>query len=94
MAVRASSEVVIDAGPEAILEALADIEAVASWSILHKDAEVLDRYPDGRPHHVRATVKIMGITDRESWSTTGATTGWSGTRRRHCSSAVNTASTT
>ncbi|NVN53684.1 SRPBCC family protein [Mycolicibacterium hippocampi] len=65
MAVRASSEVVIEAGPEAILEALADIEAVASWSILHKDAEVLDRYPDGRPHHVRATVKIMGITDRE-----------------------------
>ncbi|MEW5811254.1 MAG: SRPBCC family protein [Actinomycetota bacterium] len=65
MAVRASSEVVIEASPEVILDALADIEAVASWSSLHKDAEVLDRHPDGRPHHVKATVKIMGISDKE-----------------------------
>ena len=65
MAVQASSEVVIDASPAAILDALADIEAVTTWSSLHKDAEVLDRYPDGRPHHVKATVKIMGLTDRE-----------------------------
>lgn len=65
MAVRASSEVVIDAPPAAILDALADIEAVTVWSTLHKDAEVLDRHADGRPHHVKATVKIMGISDRE-----------------------------
>ncbi len=65
MAVQASSEVVIQAPPAAILEALADIDGVTSWSSLHKDAEVLDRYPDGRPHYVRATVKIMGISDRE-----------------------------
>ncbi|AFM19146.1 Polyketide cyclase / dehydrase and lipid transport [Mycolicibacterium chubuense NBB4] len=65
MAVRASSETVIEAPPEAILDALADIESVTSWSSLHKDAEVLDRHPDGRPHHVKATVKIMGINDKE-----------------------------
>ncbi|MCH9728130.1 MAG: SRPBCC family protein [Actinomycetia bacterium] len=65
MAVRVSSEVVIEAQPTAILEALADIDGVTSWSPVHKDAEVLDRYPDGRPHHVKATVKIMGISDRE-----------------------------
>lgn len=65
MAVRASSEVVIEAPPEAILDALADIEAVSSWSSLHKDAEVVDRHPDGRPHHVRTTVAIMGLTDHE-----------------------------
>ncbi len=65
MAVRASSETVIDAPPEVILDALADIEAVSSWSSLHKEAEVLDRHPDGRPHHVTATVKIMGVTDKE-----------------------------
>ncbi|MCH9733858.1 MAG: SRPBCC family protein [Actinomycetia bacterium] len=65
MAVRASSELVIEAQPSAILEALADIDGVTSWSPVHKDAEVLDRYPDGRPHHVKATVKIMGISDRE-----------------------------
>ncbi|MDG4665586.1 SRPBCC family protein [Mycobacterium sp. 236(2023)] len=65
MAVRASSEVEIEAPPEAIMDALADIEAVASWSSLHKDTEVVDRHPDGRPHHVRATVKIMGLADKE-----------------------------
>jgi hypothetical protein len=65
MAVRASREVVFDAAPEAILDTLANIEDVPSWSTLHRSAEVLDRHPDGRPHHVRATLKIMGITDRE-----------------------------
>ena len=65
MAVRASREVVVDASPEAILEVLADIDAVPSWSSLHKSAEVLDRHPDGKPHHVKATLKIMGITDKE-----------------------------
>jgi hypothetical protein len=38
---------------------------VPSWSPVHKHAEVLDRYPDGRPHHVKATFRIMGITDKE-----------------------------
>ena len=65
MAVRASREVVVDASPEAILDVLADIDAVPSWSTLHKSAEVLDRHPDGRPHHVKATLRIMGITDKE-----------------------------
>ena len=27
--------------------------------------EVIDRYPDGRPHHVRATVRIFGLVDKE-----------------------------
>ncbi|BBX20253.1 cyclase [Mycolicibacterium duvalii] len=65
MAVRASSETVIEAPPAAIMAALADVEGVASRSALHKDAEVLDRHPDGRPHHVKTTVKIMGVTDKE-----------------------------
>jgi hypothetical protein len=54
-----------DAAPEKILDTLADIEEVPSWSTVHRHAEVLDRYPDGRPHHVKATVKIMGVTDKE-----------------------------
>jgi hypothetical protein len=65
MAVRASREVVFDAPPAVILDALADIEHVPSWSPVHKQCEVLDRYPDGRPHHVKATFKIMGITDKQ-----------------------------
>ena len=54
-----------DASPEAILDTLADVEALPSWSTLHRRAEVLDRYPDGRPHHVKATVRLLGVTDKE-----------------------------
>jgi hypothetical protein len=65
MAVQATREIVFDASPEAILDALADIEEVPSWSTVHRHTEVLDRHPDGRPHHVKATLKIMGVTDKE-----------------------------
>jgi len=57
--------VMFDAAPETILDELANIEEVPTWSTVHRYAEVLDRYPDGRPHHVKATVKIMGVTDKE-----------------------------
>lgn len=56
---------IFEAPKDAIMAALADIEAVPSWSPLHKATEVLDRHPDGRPHHVKATFKIMGVTDKE-----------------------------
>lgn len=47
------------------MDALADLDEVPSWSKLHREVQVLDRHPDGRPHHVKTTVKIMGITDKE-----------------------------
>lgn len=65
MAVRASREVVFDAPPEAILDVLADIEALPSWSAVYKKVTVLDRHPDGRPHRVKATLRLMGVTDNE-----------------------------
>jgi hypothetical protein len=57
--------VVIDAAPEAILDALADVGSVPSWSSVHKSAEVIDSYGDGRPRHVKVTVRVLGITDEE-----------------------------
>ncbi|ORB84005.1 cyclase [Mycobacterium kansasii] len=65
MAVQASSEIVIDAPPEVIMEALADMDAVPSWSSVHKRVEVVDTHPDGRPHHVKVTVKVTGIVDTQ-----------------------------
>lgn len=47
------------------MEALSDVEALSSWSPVHKHLEVLDCYDDGRPHHVRATIKILGFVDKE-----------------------------
>jgi hypothetical protein len=56
---------VIDAPPERILDALANVGDLVSWSPVHKRVEILDTYEDGRPHHVRATVKVLGLVDKE-----------------------------
>lgn len=47
------------------MEALADVGALSAWSPVHKRIEVLDSYPDGRPHHVKATIKVLGLVDNE-----------------------------
>ncbi|AKK29351.1 SRPBCC family protein [Mycobacterium sp. EPa45] len=65
MAVRASREIVIDAPPEVVLDAIADIEAVPTWSSVHKHAHIVDRYDDGRPRLVKVTVKLLGLVDHE-----------------------------
>lgn len=65
MAVQASREIIIDALPEVILDALADITAAPLWSSVHKKAEVVDTYPDGRPYHVAVKVKVIGIVDHQ-----------------------------
>jgi uncharacterized protein YndB with AHSA1/START domain len=65
VAVQASSEIVIDAPPEVIMEALGDMDAVPSWSAVHKRVEVIDKHPDGRPHHVKVTIAVAGIHDTE-----------------------------
>lgn len=65
MAIRASREIVIEAPPGEILAALADIDSLPVWSAVHKRAEVIDRYDDGRPHHVRVAVRVLGLIDEE-----------------------------
>lgn len=65
MAIRASREIIIEASIEAILAALADVKAIPSWSAVHKRAEVIDCYDDGRPHHVRVAVRVLGLVDEE-----------------------------
>jgi len=47
------------------MEALADMDAVPSWSSVHKRVEVIDKHPDGRPHHVKVTIAVTGIHDTE-----------------------------
>jgi uncharacterized protein YndB with AHSA1/START domain len=65
MAMKVSRDVIIDASPEKILTVLAAVEALPSWSVVHKRVKVVDTYDDGRPYHVRMTVKVMGITDEQ-----------------------------
>jgi hypothetical protein len=47
------------------MDALADVEALLSSSPAYRRAEVLDRYDDGRPHHVRLGVRVLGRLDEE-----------------------------
>lgn len=47
------------------MEAIADMQAVPSWSSVHKRADVVDRWPDGRPRLVKVTIKVVGIVDKE-----------------------------
>lgn len=47
------------------MEALADMDAVPSWSSVHKRVDVVDKHPDGRPHHVKVTIAVTGIHDTE-----------------------------
>jgi hypothetical protein len=65
VAVRTSRKLVIEAPPEAIMDALADVEALLSSSPAYRRAEVIDRYDDGRPHHVRLAVRVLGVLDEE-----------------------------
>lgn len=65
MAIRASRKIVIEAPPEAIMDALADVEALPSYGPGYKRAEVIDRYDDSRPHHVRIAVKVLGLINEE-----------------------------
>ena len=72
MAVTGNREVEIEAEPSAIIDVLADVEGLPSWSPVHKKVEVVDRTDDGKPHHVKMDVSILGINDHQvieyTWS--------------------------
>jgi hypothetical protein len=65
VAVRTSRKLVIEAPPEAIMDALADVEALLSYTPAYRRIEVLERYDDGRPHRVRLAVRVLGRLDEE-----------------------------
>jgi ribosome-associated toxin RatA of RatAB toxin-antitoxin module len=65
MATNDSREVVIEATPEEILDVIAEVEATPTWSPQYQKAEILDRYPNGRPKQVKMTVKAAGLTDEQ-----------------------------
>lgn len=65
MATSDSREVVIEATPEEILDVIADVEQTPTWSPQYTKAEILERFPDGRPKQVKMTVKAAGLTDEQ-----------------------------
>lgn len=65
VAVKGSSDVVIDASPEEVLDAIAAVEDLPKRSGSHQSAEVESRHPAGRPNRVRAKVSAAGFSDEE-----------------------------
>jgi uncharacterized membrane protein len=72
MAIKESRDVVIEAGPEKILDVIADFEAMPEWSDPHQSVEILETGADGRPSKVKMRVRTAGITDEQvvayTWS--------------------------
>ena len=63
MAVKDSREVVIEASPEEILDVLADVEAIPTWSPQYVSAEIVDTHDSGRPRRVKIKIKAAGLID-------------------------------
>jgi ribosome-associated toxin RatA of RatAB toxin-antitoxin module len=72
VAIRDSREVTIEAKPEDIINVLADVASMPSWSPQHERADILSAYDDGRPKRVKLKVKAAGFADQQiveySWS--------------------------
>ena len=60
------------------MDALADVEALLSYTLSYRRVEVLDRSDDGRPHRVRLAVRVLGRLDEEISNSIGAQTRWPG----------------
>jgi uncharacterized protein YndB with AHSA1/START domain len=65
MAISESSEIVIEATPQEIMDVITDSESLPEWSDAHQSSEVLERDDQGRPLRTKMKVKTVGITDEQ-----------------------------
>jgi ribosome-associated toxin RatA of RatAB toxin-antitoxin module len=63
MAEQTSSSIVIDAGPSAVMDVIADFDSYPAWARGVKQAEVLTEYEDGRAGEVRFHLDAAPIKD-------------------------------
>ncbi len=63
MAEQTTSSIVIAADPAAVMEVIADFEAYPEWAQGMKQAEVVERGPDGRAQHVYFELDASPIKD-------------------------------
>lgn len=65
MAVSGSKEFDVNADPATVMAALVAVERLPEWSSAHKTVTVESTHDDGRPHRVRMTASVVGITDEQ-----------------------------
>lgn len=63
--VSSSTQFEIKATPEQVMAAVVAVEDLPLWSSAHRDVTVETRHDDGRPHRVRMTVGMLGISDTQ-----------------------------
>lgn len=63
MSDEASSTIVINAAPAAVMAVIADLPAYPAWTSFMSDVTVLDTYPDGRAKQARFTLDAGPIKD-------------------------------
>jgi hypothetical protein len=52
--------------PEAIMDALADVKALLSYTPAYRRVEILNRSDDGRPHRVRLAIRVLDRLGEET----------------------------
>lgn len=57
------AEITIHAAPSAVMAVIADLPSYPLWSVGVVGAEVLDAYPDGRPHRARIRMAVGPIVE-------------------------------
>lgn len=57
------AEISIDAAPDVIMDVIADLADYPRWSIGVVAAEVIEAYPDGRPHRGRIRMSVGPIIE-------------------------------
>ncbi|GGG17027.1 cyclase [Rhodococcoides trifolii] len=77
MAVSDSKEIDIEADKSAVLDVIADLEGLPSWSSIHKKVKVVERTDDGLPKRAEMTISLLGVNDDQvleyTWSDDGVT---------------------
>ncbi len=63
MAEQTRASAVIDAPPEQVMAVVADLDAYPSWVGSMAAVDVLTTHPDGRPDHVRLTLRHPMISE-------------------------------
>ena len=65
MAVSSSLTSEIKATPEQVMAAIVAVDRLPEWSSAHKSVTVESTHPDGRPHRVRMSLSVIGISDEQ-----------------------------
>jgi ribosome-associated toxin RatA of RatAB toxin-antitoxin module len=63
--VSSSTQFEIKATPAEVMAAIVAVEDLPLWSTPHREVQIESRHEDGRPHRVKMTVSMLGISETQ-----------------------------